>query len=62
MPRRPKAQARGEVISKTELELTQAESIAFDAQVALEEGDLRRADERAYAAMVAGAIVTERLQ
>ena len=45
----------GEVISKTELELTQAESIAFDAQVALEEGDLRRADERAYAAMVAGA-------
>ncbi len=45
----------GEVISKTELELTQAESIAFDAQVALEEGDLARADERAYAAMVAGA-------
>jgi len=45
----------GEVISKTELELTQAESIAFDAQVALEEGDLRRADERSYAAMVAGA-------
>ncbi len=45
----------GEVISKTELELTQAESIAFDAQVALEDGDLARADERAYAAMVAGA-------
>ena len=45
----------GEVVSKTELELTQAESIAFDAQVALEEGDLGRADERAYAAMVAGA-------
>jgi ferredoxin-nitrite reductase len=45
----------GEVISKTELELTQAESIAFDAQVALEEGDLARADERAYAAMLAGA-------
>ena len=32
-----------------------AESIAFDAQVALEDGDLVRADERAYAAMVAGA-------
>ena len=32
-----------------------AESIAFDAQVALEEGDLVRADERAYAAMVAAA-------
>ena len=45
----------GEVISKTELELTMAESIAFDAQVALEDGDLGRADERAYAAMVAGA-------
>jgi sulfite reductase (ferredoxin) len=45
----------GEVISSTDLELTMAESIAFDAQVALEEGDLARADERAYAAMVAGA-------
>ncbi len=45
----------GEVISSTDLELTMAESIAFDAQVALEEGDLVRADERAYAAMVAGA-------
>ncbi len=45
----------GEVISSTHLELTMAESIAFDAQVALEEGDLARADDRAYAAMVAGA-------
>jgi sulfite reductase (ferredoxin) len=45
----------GEVISSTDLELTMAESIAFDAQVALEEGDLVRADERAYAAMVAAA-------
>ena len=45
----------GEVVSLTEFELTQAESMAFDAQVALEEGDLRRADERAYAAMLAGA-------
>ncbi|WP_217922606.1 nitrite/sulfite reductase [Miltoncostaea oceani] len=45
----------GEVISSTDLELTMAESIAFDAQVALEDGDLARADERAYAAMVAGA-------
>ncbi len=39
----------------TDLELSGAESIAFDAQVALEDGDLARADERAYAAMVAGA-------
>ena len=45
----------GEVISSTHLELSGAESIAFDAQVALEDGDLARADERAYAAMVAGA-------
>ena len=45
----------GEVISKTDLELSFAESIVFDAQVALEEGDRARADERAYAAMVAGA-------
>jgi sulfite reductase (ferredoxin) len=45
----------GEVISSTDLELSFAESIAFDAQVALEDGDLARADERAYAAMLAGA-------
>ena len=43
----------GEVISETDLELSFAESIAFDAAVALEDGDLARADERAYAAMVA---------
>jgi ferredoxin-nitrite reductase len=45
----------GEVISSTDLELTMAESIVFDAGVALEDGDLARADERAYAAMLAGA-------
>jgi len=45
----------GEVISSTDLELTMAESIVFDAGVALEDGDLVRADERAYAAMVAAA-------
>lgn len=45
----------GEVISSTDLELTMAESIVFDAGVALEDGDLSRADERAYAAMLAGA-------
>ncbi|MGD9696588.1 MAG: nitrite/sulfite reductase [Thermoleophilia bacterium] len=45
----------GEVISKTDLELSFAESIVFDAQVALEEDDLVRADERAFAAMLAGA-------
>jgi sulfite reductase (ferredoxin) len=45
----------GEVIDKTDLELSFAESVAFDAQVALEEGDLVRADERAYASMVTAA-------
>ena len=45
----------GEVISSTHLELTMAESIVFDAQVALEDDDLARADERAYASMVAAA-------
>jgi sulfite reductase (ferredoxin) len=45
----------GEVISRIDLELSHAESVAFDAQIALEDGDLARADERAYAAMVAAA-------
>jgi sulfite reductase (ferredoxin) len=45
----------GEVISKTDLELSFAESIVFDAAVALEDGDLARADERAYAAMLGAA-------
>lgn len=45
----------GEVISKTDLELSFAESMVFDAAVALEDGDLLRADERAYAALIAGA-------
>jgi sulfite reductase (ferredoxin) len=45
----------GEVISRTDLELSVAESLSFESQLALEEGDLVRADERAYLAMVAGA-------
>jgi sulfite reductase (ferredoxin) len=45
----------GEVIDKTALELSFAESIVFDASVALEDGDLERADERAFAAMLAAA-------
>lgn len=45
----------GEVIDKTALELSFAESIAFDAQVALEDGDLGRADDRAYFAMLGAA-------
>ncbi len=45
----------GEVISRTDMELSIAESVAFEAQLALEEGDLARADERSYQAMVAAA-------
>jgi sulfite reductase (ferredoxin) len=45
----------GEIVSQADLELSGAESLAFDAQIALEEGDLTRADERAYLAMLAGA-------
>ena len=45
----------GEVISSTDLELSFAESIAFEAQVALEDSDVARADERAYRSMVTAA-------
>ncbi len=45
----------GEVISRTELMLTEAEGTAFDAQVALEDGDLLRADELSYRALLQAA-------
>jgi len=45
----------GEVISSTDLELSFAESIAFEAQVALEDGDIARADDRAYRSMITAA-------
>jgi len=45
----------GEVISSTELDITVAEAEAFEAQVALEEGDLRKADELAYRSMLLAA-------
>jgi sulfite reductase (ferredoxin) len=45
----------GEVISRTDLELSVAESLSFESQLSLEEGDLAKADERAYQAMLAGA-------
>jgi sulfite reductase (ferredoxin) len=45
----------GEVITSTELEITAAEAEAFDAQVALDEGDLRKADELAYRSMLLAA-------
>ena len=45
----------GEVVSKTEIEFSIAESLAWESQLSLEEGDLVRADERAYHAMLAAA-------
>lgn len=45
----------GEVISRTELYLTDAEGTAFDAQVALDDGDLAKADDLAYRAMLQAA-------
>jgi sulfite reductase (ferredoxin) len=45
----------GEVISSTELELTAAEAEAFEASVALDEGELARADALAYNSMLLAA-------
>ena len=45
----------GEVVSRTDMELSVAESTAFDSQLALEEGDVGRADERSYQAMLSAA-------
>lgn len=45
----------GEVISRTDMDLSAAESTVFDATVALEDGDLVRADERAYVGMLSAA-------
>ncbi len=45
----------GEVISRTDLELSVAESLSFESQLALEDGDLVRADDKAYQAMLAAA-------
>ncbi|MGH0036131.1 MAG: nitrite/sulfite reductase [Myxococcota bacterium] len=45
----------GEVVSLFGIEVVRAESLAFDAQVALEEGDIKEAEELAYRAMLAAA-------
>ena len=45
----------GEVVSLTEVELQSAERICFEAQVKLDEGDLKEAEDRAYKAMIRGA-------
>jgi sulfite reductase (ferredoxin) len=45
----------GEVVSLFGIEVVKAESQAFDAQVALEEGDYEEAEELAYKAMLSAA-------
>jgi sulfite reductase (ferredoxin) len=52
----------GEVVSLFSMEIATAESTAFDAQVALEEGDYQRADEMAYRAMILAARALVRTQ
>ena len=45
----------GEVVSLTEVELQSAERICFEAQIALDEGDLENAEHKAYQSMLRGA-------
>lgn len=50
-----KGECAGEVVSLFDFDIQAAERLAFEAQVFLEEGDHRRADDTAYAAMVQAA-------
>jgi sulfite reductase (ferredoxin) len=52
----------GEIVSVFSMEASKAESEAFDAQIALEEGDFARADELAYRAMIKAAQALVRTQ
>jgi sulfite reductase (ferredoxin) len=52
----------GEVVSLFGIEVVKAEAQAFDAQVALDEGDPERADELAYAAMLSAARALVRME
>ncbi len=52
----------GEVVSLYKMEIAQAESEAFESQLSLESGDVRRADERAYRAMIMAARALVRTQ
>ena len=45
----------GEVVSRIDFDLQNAERLYFEAQLAYEEGDYRKADETAFAAMIAAA-------
>jgi sulfite reductase (ferredoxin) len=52
----------GEVVSLYSLEIVKAESEAFEAQIDLDEGNYRKADERAYRAMLLAAKALIRTQ
>ena len=52
----------GEVVSHTQFGFTQAESEAFEAQLLLDDGDFRAADEKAYRAMLTAARTLVQLQ
>lgn len=52
----------GEVVSLFAMEIAQAESLAFEAQVTLEEGDYQRAEQTAYRAMLLAARALVRTQ
>ncbi|MBI1367242.1 MAG: nitrite/sulfite reductase [Planctomycetes bacterium] len=52
----------GEIVSVFSMEISKAESEAFDAQVALDEGDAKKADQMAYNAMIMAAQALVRVQ
>src|SRR5262249_54895248 len=52
----------GELVSHTQFGITQAESEAFEAQLLLDDGEFRAADEKAYRAMLTAARTLVQLQ
>ena len=52
----------GEVVSLFSMEISKAESESFEAQVALEEGDSKKADQLAYSALLLAARALVRIQ
>jgi len=52
----------GEVVTRVDMELSAAESVAFEAQIALDEGDLPKADAKAFEAMLVAAEALVRTQ
>ena len=52
----------GEVVTRVDMELAGAESVAFEAQIALDDGELEKADVKAYEAMLVAAEALVRTQ